>query len=138
MCYECYDRCPNDVNIPKIIAALRKLAIDEGSGPKAVLDAEKNILESANVFNLDEETRELALEDIKDRLAARRISFPIKPNAKVVYFPGCLSLYLNRAQEIACSIIAILNKAKENWTFIEELKCCGHPIFFSFIENRND
>ena len=138
MCYECYDRCPNDVNIPKIIAALRKLAIDEGLGPKAVLDAEKNILESANVFNLDEEAKGLALEDMKDRLAAKRISFPTKPKAKVVYFPGCLSLYLNRAQEIACSIIAILNKVKENWTFLEELKCCGHPLILTGAFSETD
>jgi heterodisulfide reductase subunit D len=131
MCFECYDRCPNDVNIPKVIVALRKLAVDQGLGPKAVFDTERNILASANVFNLDEEMRELALEELKDRLAAKGISFSIKPKANIVYFPGCLSLYLTRAQGIAYSIIAILDKVKENWTFLEELKCCGHPLILT-------
>lgn len=138
MCYECYDRCPNDVNIPKVIAALRKMAIEEGLGPKAVLDTEKNILESSNVWGLDEETIEMAIEELKNKLAAKRITFSTKPKAKVVYFPGCLSLYLNRAQGIAYSIIAILDKAKENWTYLEELKCCGHPLVLTGAASKED
>ncbi|MFX1466427.1 MAG: (Fe-S)-binding protein, partial [Promethearchaeota archaeon] len=138
MCYECYDRCPNDVNIPKVIAALRKLAIEKGIGPKAVLDTEKNILELSNVWGLDEETRELAIEELKDNLAIKRITFSTKPKAKVVYFPGCLSLYLNRAQGIASAIVAILDKAKENWTFLEELKCCGHPLILTGAASEDD
>ncbi|MFX1519399.1 MAG: (Fe-S)-binding protein [Promethearchaeota archaeon] len=138
MCYECYDRCPNDVNIPKIIVALRKLAIDKGLGPKAVLDAKKNIIGSSNVWGLDEETRELAIEELKDNLAAKRITFSTKSKAKVVYFPGCLSLYLNRAQGISSAIMAILDKAKENWTFLEELKCCGHPLILTGAASEED
>jgi len=131
MCYECYDRCPNDVKIPNVIVALRKLAVDKGAAPKLVLEVKKNILESSNVFNLDNETKELTLEAIREKLALKGMYLPTKPKAKVVYFPGCLSLYLNRVQGIAYSIIAILNKAKENWTFLEDLKCCGYPLLLT-------
>ncbi|MFX0113724.1 MAG: (Fe-S)-binding protein [Candidatus Hodarchaeota archaeon] len=131
MCYECYDRCPNDVNIPKVIAVLRKMAMDEGIGPKAVLNTRKNILQSSNLFNLSEEMREFALEEIEEKLILKGMSFPTKPKAKLVYFPGCISLYLGKAQGISYSICAILNKAKENWTFLNELKCCGHPLILT-------
>jgi len=130
MCYKCLERCPKDVNIPYVVCALRDLAIRKGVAPKNVVALKENIDAYGNPYGLDNSLR---WDWVNYTGAKVKVE---GGGAETVYFVGCLSSYMGRLQEIPYAISLILDKAGEDWTFLNEELCCGHPLLLAGFINE--
>ncbi len=128
LCYQCYVRCPRNVDLPGVIRALRNVEVKEGTAPEAVTLTESSLMDSGNIYGMD---RSLG----KDWIDYTGAEVEIKDKADVIYFAGCATSYVGRLQGVPLAISSILNHLKEDWTMIDEV-CCGHPLILSGATER--
>lgn len=121
LCNRCRVRCPEGVDIPGVVKALRALMLERGGIPEAVFLAESAIWENKNVFNMDPSSR-------MDWVDYTGTEAQVKDRADLVYFVGCVTSYSGRAQSVAHAISSILNSVGEDWTLLKDEWCCGHPL----------
>ncbi len=129
LCFQCYVRCPRNVDLPGVIRALRNLEVKEGTAPEAVTLTESTLMDSGNIFGMDRSLR-------KDWIDYTDAEVEIKDKADVIYFVGCTTSYVGRLQGVPHAISSILNHLKEDWTMMEEEECCGHPLLLSGATKR--
>jgi len=129
LCDKCRVRCPEGVDIPGVVKALRALMLERGGIPEAVFLAESAIWENKNVFAMDPASR----MDWVDYTGAEP---QVKDTADLVYFVGCVTSYSGRAQDIAHAVSSILNGVGEDWTLLKDEWCCGHPLALTGGEGR--
>ena len=125
LCGHCEEVCPTGIRLNEIWKSLRSDLVHSNAYPKKVDMIGKNISESHNVFNEDNEERADWVEDMPD---APDDGF-IKDTAEVVYFTGCVSSYFPMAQQIPIALAQIFQAAEVDFTLLgEEEWCCGFPL----------
>jgi len=70
-CYNCYERCPQDVRPVEVIIALKNLATQNGNEPEQITDVSKHVLETG---------RSVPVMDSLDRM---RANLGLKPLEKI-------------------------------------------------------
>ncbi|MHA2610153.1 MAG: 4Fe-4S dicluster domain-containing protein [bacterium JZ-2024 1] len=61
-CYECYENCPQKVNLAEVFIALRNLAVREGYVPKELAEEIKQIQQTGYLYPLGEQVKKVRAE----------------------------------------------------------------------------
>ena len=127
LCGYCQWRCPPGVKTTDIIKAARAYFVDMNYYPLEMDKVIGCIEENRSIYNVPRKERAFWIElmDLQDLV-------PLKKEAEVVYFPGCVSSFSGRAMKIAAATSLILDHLRLDWTVLgEEEWCCGNPLTLS-------
>lgn len=117
-CDACVKVCPQKVKPPEVITSLRSRLVEAGQLPQGVADALENIYRRNNPWGLPKNER----AKWADGLSLRRF----ERGMEWLWFVGCAPSYDPRSQEVAKSLVKILNHAGVEAGFLgEEERCCG-------------
>jgi len=120
-CEACVDQCPQDVNIPHILRAVRRILVDYGSYPDTLKPVVSKI---HNVGNPLGEPREKRADWARDLAIP-----PFQADMEFLYFPGCFPAYDPRLRKVASSVAKILKEAAVSFGILGEKEwCCGEAI----------
>ncbi len=135
-CDLCGARCPNDVHIGTMIAAVRQLVWeqarqDASADPALVQGLERITRLSDNISSAHNVTGDAAdnralwtqnLERVPDGLMNRK-------GASVVYFTGCVGSLFPQSYRIPQSFTSILTFVHADFTILGSAEwCCGYPL----------
>ncbi len=121
VCGHCMEVCPVKIDLPHLWKKLREGIVKEGLAPEAVKKTRESLLQSKNIFGMDNSMR-------RDWADYSNTQIKVENRAETVYFVGCVTSYSGRVQGIAESTVAILNHMNEDWTLLKDEWCCGHPL----------
>lgn len=117
-CDACVKVCPQEVKPPEVITSLRSRLVEAGHLPQGVADALENIYRRNNPWGLPKSERAKWAEGLSLRRFERGMEW--------LWFVGCAPSYDPRSQEVAKSLVKILNHAGVETGFLgEEERCCG-------------
>nr|MDO8082647.1 heterodisulfide reductase-related iron-sulfur binding cluster [Candidatus Freyarchaeota archaeon] len=119
-CGLCQANCLLEYDIPKVVEKLRADLVERGFANENAAKLAKNVEKEHNPYGEPHSER---FSKVK---AAKKEKEKEKGNPEVVYFVGCTSAYRN--PEIAEAVLRILDKAKVNYTILDDEWCCGSPI----------
>lgn len=143
-CDLCGARCPNDVHIGAMIAAVRQLVwekahLDASADPALVQGLERVTRLSDNIGSAHNVTGDAAdnralwtqnLERVPEGLMNRK-------GAEVVYFTGCVGSLFPQSYRIPQSFSSILTFAKADFTILGSAEwCCGYPFLAAGKRDR--
>lgn len=110
------------IETTRLWETMREAAVRSGLAPEKVLELERAVVDTKNVFAMDHAER-------GEWVLYTGAEAPVKEKADIVYFAGCVTSYSGRLQNIAASISAIMNHVGEDWTVLgQDESCCGHPL----------
>ena len=120
-CEACVEQCPQGVNIPNTLRAVRRILVDYGSYPDTLKPVVSKI---HNVGNPLGEPGEKRADWAKD------LAIPLfQPDMEFLYFPGCFPAYDPRLRKVATSTAKVLKKAGVSFGILGEKEwCCGEAI----------
>ncbi|MFX0061421.1 MAG: (Fe-S)-binding protein [Candidatus Hermodarchaeota archaeon] len=122
-CARCELECPRGVKITEIMAALRTQALEDGRGvPKTVTNALDSLFEEGNPWMRSKKERMDWAKDLNVRVLKKGDS------ADVLFFVGCTASYDTRAQNIARSLVKILQHMGIDFAVMEGERDCGNCI----------
>ena len=126
LCGRCMENCPFGLQTHALWMRGRGIIHDLEGNPRNVARLENALAESKNPYGLDADTRldwaEFAGLD----------ELPRKDKAQVAYFVGCTTAFKGASQDIAASMVTILNRLREDWTVLgEDEWCCGSPLLLA-------
>ncbi len=124
ICGRCEVACHLELNLPTLWAKAREAFFSMGVAPQLLTQVETTILSRKNVFGMDAESR-------GDWVIYTGVDAPVKKDAEIAYFVGCVTSYSGRVQSVAQAIASILNHVGANWTLLDGEWCCGHPLYVS-------
>ena len=133
LCGRCQQVCPSGLQLKDLWLSLRQDLVHSHAYPQKVDMIGKNLAESHNVFDEDNEERAEWVEDMPD---APDHGY-IKDQAEVVYFTGCVSAYFPMAQTIPMALVEVLDAARVDFTLLgEDEWCCGFPMLGAGLRDR--
>jgi heterodisulfide reductase subunit D len=125
LCGNCQEVCPVGIQLKDLWLSLRQDLVDTKHFPKKISMIKRNLQQSRNVFDEDNEERAEWVEDMDDPPD----DLYVKDEAEVVYFTGCTAAYFPVAQKIPLALADVFVKAKVDFTLLgEEEWCCGFPL----------
>lgn len=138
-CNACREVCPTNISIEEIMREIRSKIVESGRFPKTLKDVLESTVKYGNPWGLPRSKR---IEWSKG-LPVKDLSKGEK--ADVLLFVCCTAAYDTRIQEIAKSLVSILNKAKIDFGILgTDESCCGDPIrwigemgLFEELKQRN-
>lgn len=115
-CYRCYALCTEGLEIPKLVLALRELALKSGTAPSGVYE----VLEAIKRFNSP--YRSLT------RTKASWVKQPLQQStgARLLYWVGCTPSI--KATGIAEATVKALKGAGLEFKLLSDEPCCGEPL----------
>jgi heterodisulfide reductase subunit D len=135
LCGNCQEVCPVGINLKDLWVSLRRDLVDEKKYPKKIDMIRKNLAESRNVFDEDNEERAEWVEDMDDPPD----DLFVRDSGEVVYFTGCTAAYFPVAQKIPLALAEIFLAAEVDFTLMgEEEWCCGFPLLGAGIKGMFD
>lgn len=122
-CDACRDACPANITIEEIMREIRSKIVEAGRFPKTLKDALESTVKYGNPWGLPRGER----TEWSKGLPVKDLSKGEK--ADVLLFVGCTPSYDTRVQEVAKSLVSILNRAKVDFGILgTDESCCGSPI----------
>ena len=123
-CGYCEERCPSKISTPKLVTQLRALAINEGVIANPLLRRTfGNTYKYGNPWGKPAKTRSEWAKDLKVK------TFKENEDLEILLFVGCAPSYDFRCQEVAKSLVAILDKIGVNFGILgDEETCCGDSV----------
>jgi Fe-S oxidoreductase len=114
LCKNCSKHCPNEVDVVKVVRAIREELVKTGYGPpENISKIESSIEKEKNVFG-----------DQKEKKADMASNLGLPGKGDTLYFAGCYATY--RYPETAKATVEILRKADINVSYLgEDEWCCG-------------
>ena len=115
-CYRCQELCTEELEIPKLVLALRQLALKSGAAPEEVYRVLKSIKSSGSPY--------LSLT----RTKTSWMKPPLQPSvdASLLYWVGCTSSIM--APNIAEATAEVLKKLGLGFKLLNGELCCGEPL----------
>ena len=133
LCGRCQEVCPSGILLKELWLSLRQDLVHSATYPGKVETINRNIAESHNVFNEDNEERADWVEDMREMPDHGYI----KEKAEFVYFTGCVSAYFPMVQKIPMALTEILKSANVDFTLLgREEWCCGFPLLSAGLRDR--
>jgi len=131
-CAYCVNACPSGVDVNHIIEKTRLYLLENGFAPTPITTILDTVLESKNIFGLDQEDRAEWTEFNVEEIYEGRINRP----AEIAFFVGCQGSYKGTLALVSEGISLILDKYKYDFTILgEDEWCCGNPIHLIGIED---
>ncbi len=143
-CDLCGARCPNDVHLGAMLAALRAKSWDDArrtaytdpallAGMDRLGKLRDNISSARNVTGDAASNRLLWTQNL-ERVPEGLLN---RANAEIVYFTGCVSSLFPQSYRVPQSFTAILAFAKSDFTVLGgEEWCCGYPLLAAGQRDR--
>ena len=123
-CATCEIRCPKELSPVNFLISLRGMLVEEGRVPPTLRDALESVYVHGNPWGRGREKR----MEWAEGLSIRHVSE--LEGEKLLYFVGCTPSYDARAQQVARSIVQILNAANVDFGVLgKEEKCCGNEVY---------
>ncbi|MCL4315105.1 MAG: (Fe-S)-binding protein [Candidatus Thermoplasmatota archaeon] len=124
-CMACVEQCPVMIDhVDKIVNMRRSLVLNQGKAPKGTLETYNNMEMYGSPWVADPSTR----GDWAKDLGVNILSESGNDDFEILYWVGCVSSYDRRNQEIAKSVVKILQKAGIKFAILgSEEKCTGDP-----------
>jgi heterodisulfide reductase subunit D len=125
LCGNCQEVCPVGIHLKDLWLSLREDLVDTEHFPKKINMIKRNLQQSRNVFDEDNEERAEWVEDMDDPPD----DLYVREKAEVVYFTGCTAAYFPVAQKIPLALADVFHRAEVDFTLMgEEEWCCGFPL----------
>jgi len=119
-CGACTSACPVDICPPEFLIEFRRALVEEKKLDKSKIDVLSNIGEKSNPYGLPIGERSAWAKGLEVKTLKE------DPDVEYLYWVGCASSYDDRSQNIAKSIVTILQKADVRFGILgTEEKCCG-------------
>ncbi|MDB9822863.1 (Fe-S)-binding protein [Deltaproteobacteria bacterium] len=136
LCGRCQEVCPSGILLKELWISLRQDLVHSTAYPEKAETIQKNIAESHNVFDEDNDERAEWVEDLRECPDHGYI----KDKADMVYFTGCVSAYYPMAQKIPIALTEVLESASVDFSLLgSEEWCCGFPLLGAGMrEHIND
>jgi len=122
-CATCAERCPKEIRPYEVILALRSNVVESGRVRPTVRDALESTFMHGNPWGRAREKRSDWLGDLEVKI--------LNPGEKTdcLYFTCCTAAYDPRVQELAKSMIKVLESSKINFAILgNEESCCANEI----------
>jgi Fe-S oxidoreductase len=117
-CGACVERCPRGVKLIDVMTAVRRIAQQYGTPPKALKTALTSISAVGNPWGEPSEER----ADWAKNLGVKQFTI----GTEWLYFPCCTPVYDKRRRRIAVATVNILQKAGIDFGILgSEETCCG-------------
>ncbi len=122
-CMACMEVCPVEIeHVPKIVDMRRSLVMEESEFPAEVTSLFNNIERNGNPWEISNDKR---------AAWAAGLGVPVRaenPEADVLYWVGCMGSFDRRNQQVATSVVKILQAAGVNFAILgPEETCTGDP-----------
>lgn len=122
-CGACERVCRNSLNVTHLINHIRSTLVERGLVPSTIRDALRNSLKYGNPWGKLQNMRDQWAE----QLNIKRFSEGEKHS--ILLYVGCTPSYDTRCQEVARSMVAVLNRAEVDYGILgNDEKCCGDQI----------
>jgi len=126
-CKTCTIRCPRGLKPMDLIIGMRGTLVEEGHIPKTIIDAMENAYKHGNPWGTPKNKRTEWTKSLPEDLKVK--DFSQGDRAELLYFVGCTASSDPRIQEIAKSLVFILNRAEIDFGILgNEETCCGNEI----------
>jgi Fe-S oxidoreductase len=121
-CNSCNNCCPTSLPVLQGINDLCSRTVETGFIPRTLQAALTSIYKNANPWRGAKDRR----DQWADGLKIKRLP---KNKTKLLYFVGCTPSYDTRAQQVARSMVTILDEAGVDFGILgNEENCCGSPV----------
>ncbi len=127
-CKLCWDKCPNQINIPQIFQSVRSILLAWNACPPELNIALTSLRDEGNPWQESKEKRD---EWTKD--------FPVpayEQGTEYLLFSCCTNDYDPRNKKDIKAVVEILNMAKVNYGYIGNKEVCCGDIALSAGENE--
>ncbi len=122
-CKLCELQCPRGVNITDLLHSIRILAFEARKAPPKLEQALWGIYEQGNPYGGKKGDRGKWAEGLNVPVAS-------KQQTKFVLYAGCASSFDPRLQNIARSVVEVLQKARADISILgENESCCGDVVY---------
>lgn len=118
-CYRCHELCTEGLEIPKLVMALRELALKNAAVPESVYGVSKNIKKFDSPYQSQTRTKETW---INKKLGNNQQS----PDGDLLYWVGCTPSIM--APNIANATAEVLTKLDCEYKLLNNEPCCGEPL----------
>ena len=126
-CKTCTLRCPREMKPMDLVIGMRGILVEEGHIPKTIIDAMENAYKHGNPWGRPKNKRTEWTKSLPEELKVK--DFSEGDRAEWLYFVGCTASSDPRIQEIAKSLVFILNRAEIDFGILgNEETCCGNEI----------
>lgn len=124
-CMACVEQCPVMIDhVEKIVDMRRSLVLNQGKAPKETIETYTNMEMYGSPWINDPSTRGDWAKDLNVNI----LSESQNDDFDILYWVGCVASYDRRNQDIAKSIVKILQKAGVRFAILgSEEKCTGDP-----------
>lgn len=120
-CSTCYSRCPKQVNPMEAVIALRSAIVETGKIHPNMKTALESTFRQGNPLTMPREDRAKWVGDLEIKL--------VGDGAEYLYFVGCSPSYDPRVQNVARSLVHLLQKGSVDFGILaEEESCCGSEV----------
>ena len=130
-CGSCAIRCKNTsagIPVPDLIEAGRKLLLEKAIGPGSI---HKEVLEflfqTGNPYGKPAAKRLDWLKELEKENELSYKSLPQEGPAETLLYVGCTASYEEDLQNVARSIVLLLEKMKADYGVLIKENCCGNP-----------
>jgi Fe-S oxidoreductase len=118
-CYRCHELCTEGLEIPKLVMALRKLALKNVAAPESVHNLNKSVKKFDSPYHSQTRTKETWINKKSDD---KRYS----SDADLLYWVGCTPSIM--APNIANASVEVLTKLDLDYKLLNNEPCCGEPL----------
>jgi heterodisulfide reductase subunit C len=78
-CYTCYERCPNEVDVPQIIMIIRNMAVQAGYAAETHKQAVKKFIETGHLVPLSED-----MPAVREQLGLSKVPPTVRANEQAL------------------------------------------------------
>ena len=129
-CYRCRELCTEGLEIPKLIMALRELALKNAVAPESVYSVSKAIKKFDSTYQSQTRTKETW---INKKLGDSHQS----SDADLLYWAGCTPSIM--APNLANAAVDVLTKLDLGYKILKNEPCCGEPLInLGLIDEARD
>ena len=122
-CGACEQVCSAFLNVVDLVSHIRGMLVERGLVPSMIREALRNTLKYGNPWGKLQNRRDQWAE----KLNVKRLANGEKNS--FLFYVGCTSSYDTRCQQVARSMVEVLNKAGVDYGILgNEEKCCGDQM----------
>jgi Fe-S oxidoreductase len=126
-CKTCTIRCPRGLKPMELVIGMRGTLVEEGHIPKTIIEAMENAYKHGNPWGRAKNKRTEWTKSLPEEVKVK--DFSQGDRAEMLYFVGCTASSDPRIQEIAKSLVFLLNRADIDFGILgNEETCCGNEI----------
>lgn len=115
-CDRCEVLCTEGLDLPDLVLALRKLALEEGHAPEVVTGTAQTILDTGSPYQSLTRTKASWLDD----------TISVNDEAEVLYWVGCTPSMMSH--RLAKASARVLERVGDGFRLLPEEPCCGEPL----------